>query len=43
MKKCLVCNSEIEEDDNFCPKCGHWTTKGYSYLTRIEDKKILNG
>mgnify|MGYP004543905181 CR=1 FL=1 len=43
MKKCLVCNSEIEADDNFCPKCGHWTTKGYSYLTRIEDKKILNG
>lgn len=43
MKRCLVCNSEIEEDDNFCPKCGHWTTKGYSYLTRIEDKKILNG
>ena len=23
---------EIESDDNFCYKCGHWTAKGYSFL-----------
>lgn len=32
MMKCLNCNTEIENDDNFCPNCGHWTTKGYKYF-----------
>lgn len=43
MKRCLLCGCEIEEDDNFCPKCGHWTAKGYSYLSEFKSKKILNG
>ena len=45
--KCMnhYCDADqIEKDDNFCYKCGDWTTKGYSYL---KDKnnvaKIANG
>lgn len=37
--KCLNQNckaNEIENDDNFCYMCGHWTTKGYTFL---KDKK----
>ena len=33
--RCLndKCNAnEIENDDNFCYKCGHYTSKGYSFL-----------
>ena len=45
--KCLNqnCNAEeIEEDDNFCYKCGHWTAKGYSFLKKPENVQIiLNG
>ena len=45
--KCLNydCNAEeIEEDDNFCYKCGHWTAKGYSFLKKPENLQgILNG
>ena len=45
--KCLNydCNAEeIEEDDNFCYKCGHWTAKGYSFLKKPENlQSILNG
>lgn len=41
MKYCLHCNTEIESDDNFCPNCGHWTAKGYSYLQK--NNVIING
>ena len=41
--KCLNqnCNAdEIENDDNFCYKCGHWTSRGYKFLddeTNVEN------
>ena len=28
---------EIEKDDNFCYKCGHWTAKGYSFIRNKEN------
>lgn len=35
---------EIEKDDNFCYKCGHWTAKGFSFIRNKENvKSILNG
>ena len=30
--KCIHCEAEIESDDNFCWKCGEWTSKGYTFL-----------
>lgn len=36
--KCLNCNNIVDENDNFCFKCGHWTTKGYHFF---EDKKNI--
>ena len=42
--RCLNCNEEIENDDNFCYNCGHWTAKGYIFLkdkTNVEN--IENG
>ena len=45
--KCLNQNcdaEEIENDDNFCYKCGHWTAKGFSYIKNKENvEKIING
>ena len=45
--KCLNQNcdaEEIENDDNFCYKCGHWTAKGFSYIKSKENvEKIMNG
>ena len=42
--KCIHCKVEIELDDNFCWKCGHWTAKGYSFLKNEENvKMIMNG
>lgn len=42
--KCIHCEVEIELDDNFCWKCGHWTAKGYSFLKNEENiKMIMNG
>lgn len=42
--KCIKCEVEIESDDNFCWKCGHWTARGYTFL---KDKSnvdmIMNG
>lgn len=32
MKNCLKCGYEVENDDNFCPQCGHWTARGYILL-----------
>jgi len=43
MKHCIHCNTEIEIDDNFCPKCGHWTAKGYSFLQDNKNYNIING
>ena len=40
--KCLNQNcdaDEIEKDDNFCYKCGYYTSKGYSFL---QDKENVN-
>ena len=45
--KCLNqnCNAEqIENDDNFCYKCGHWTGKGYSFIKNKNNiNSIVNG
>lgn len=45
--KCLnqYCDAEeIENDDYFCYKCGHWTAKGFSYIRKEENvMKIMNG
>lgn len=38
--KCLnkYCDAtEIENDDNFCYKCGHWTAKGYTFIKNKEN------
>jgi len=43
MKYCLKCGFEVESDDNFCPECGHWTAKGYSFLKDNNSKKIIQG
>lgn len=39
------CNAdEIESDDNFCYKCGHWTARGYSFLNDKDNvNMIMNG
>lgn len=42
--KCIKCESEIENDDNFCWKCGYWTRKGEIFLKDNSNvNKILNG
>lgn len=45
--KCLnpLCDADlIEENDNFCYKCGHPTTLGLAYLNKEENvSKITNG
>ena len=45
--KCLnqYCDAEdIENDDNFCYKCGHWTAKGFSFIRKEENvMQIMNG
>ena len=42
--KCIHCNNIIEENDNFCSKCGHFTAKGYEFLKDKNNiKKIENG
>ena len=38
--RCLNCDYEIETDDNFCPNCGHWTTRGYTFLKN--EKNVNN-
>lgn len=43
MKNCIHCGIEIESDDNFCPNCGHWTAKGYTFLKNNESYNVLNG
>lgn len=35
--KCINCQAEIEENDNFCWKCGHWSAKGYSFFNNNEE------
>lgn len=43
--ECNNCKVEIENDDNFCWNCGHWTTHGYLFLkkdpTIMKKKKLL--
>lgn len=42
--ECIYCQTEIEKDDNFCPKCGNITSQGYIYLKNKKNfKKIMNG
>ena len=45
--KCLnqKCDAnEIEKDDNFCYKCGHWTARGYAFLNNKDNvDSILSG
>lgn len=42
--KCINCEAEIESDDNFCWKCGHWTAKGYTFLhDKCNIETITNG
>ena len=43
--RCIYCNAEdLENDDNFCYNCGHWTIKGYNYLNNENNvKNILSG
>lgn len=42
--KCLKCGCQLENDDNFCPNCGHWTARGYNYFNNSENvNKIMNG
>lgn len=42
--KCLNCEAEIESDDNFCPKCGHWTARGYKFFNNSENlNNIMKG
>lgn len=42
--KCIYCNFEIDNDDNFCSQCGHWTPKGYTFLNSESNvNTILNG
>jgi hypothetical protein len=43
MQCCLKCGHEVEKDDNFCPSCGHWTAKGYSFLKDKNNENIVNG
>ena len=39
--KCIHCSYEIEESDNFCPKCGHFTPKGYEFLKDDNNRKQI--
>ena len=45
--KCLNQNCEandIENDDNFCYKCGHWTSRGFDFLKNKNNiDMIANG
>ena len=42
--QCFNCKSEINEEDNFCYKCGEWTSKGYKFLKDKNNyKKLANG
>lgn len=42
--KCLECQKTIENDDNFCYSCGHWTARGFKFLNNPENfSSISNG
>ena len=43
MKKCLKCDNEITNEDNFCFQCGHLTSTGYMYLEKPENIEKING
>ena len=43
--KCLnqYCDADdIESDDNFCYKCGHWTAQGYSFIKNEDNINEIN-
>ncbi len=40
--KCINCNEKIDFEDNFCPKCGELTAKGYSYYKNIYNREMIN-
>ena len=41
--KCLNCNVEdIDNDDNFCYNCGHWTARGYNILKAKDNDNLIN-
>lgn len=42
-KKCVNCNATLEENDNFCYNCGHWTSHGYRYFKNKNNTKVLMG
>ena len=33
---------DIEENDNFCHECGHWTAKGFTFLKGQENVNAIN-
>ena len=39
--KCIHCNNEIDENDNFCSECGHFTAKGYIFLKDNKNRKQI--
>ena len=42
--ECNHCKAEIENDDNFCWNCGHWTTHGYLFFKQDpKNIEMLNG
>ena len=41
--ECRKCGCEIESDDNFCPECGLWTTRGYMFFKDEKNIDIING
>jgi hypothetical protein len=42
--ECIHCKAEIENDDNFCHNCGHWTTHGYLFFKQNpKNVEMFNG
>ena len=41
--KCLNCNYELENDDNFCPNCGHWSARGYIFFNNSDNVNMVLG
>lgn len=40
--KCIKCNKELEENANFCPFCGDWTSNGYIKI-KNDTNEYVNG
>ena len=39
--KCINCGAYIEDDDNFCYKCGSITAKGTNFFKDEENMKLI--